>query len=289
MATADLRPCAGVTAVLASMHAKERAIAPVLEAGLGLVITPAVGLNTDQFGTFSRDIARTGSPSEAARAKIAAGFDVRPDARIGIASEGCFGPHPQIPFLAQDTELVLLCDRDSGLELAGYHATLETNFGHTLARTVEDAMAFAERSGFPGHGVIVMGSRDGHPDPAAALAKDIRDGTALAEAVRSAIRRFGAAWVETDMRAHRNPTRMTAIGRAARDLVRRFHSRCPDCGRPGFDVTELLAGLPCACCGEPTAVAAIAVLVCPACGCRRERSVSSDRTADPARCGLCNP
>ncbi len=51
-----------------------------------------MGANTDRFGTFSRDIERTGSQLDAARAKIAAGFEYAPSARIGLASEGSFGP-----------------------------------------------------------------------------------------------------------------------------------------------------------------------------------------------------
>ena len=47
-------------AVLATMHGKERAIAPVLARFLGLKVEVAPGLDTDAFGTFSREAARTG-------------------------------------------------------------------------------------------------------------------------------------------------------------------------------------------------------------------------------------
>ncbi|MDI1366436.1 MAG: hypothetical protein PSX79_16525 [bacterium] len=93
---------------------KDRAIGPVLEQGLGLRVALAMGLNTDRFGTFSRDVERTGSQLDAARAKIAAGFEYAPYARVGVASEGSFGPHPQIPFLPLGRELVLLIDRERG-------------------------------------------------------------------------------------------------------------------------------------------------------------------------------
>ncbi len=89
------------------MHGKERAIGPVLAQGLGLRVALAMGLNTDRFGTFSREIERTGSQLDAARAKIAAGFEYAPYARVGFASEGSFGPHPYIPFLDLGRELVL--------------------------------------------------------------------------------------------------------------------------------------------------------------------------------------
>ena len=72
--TAGDRPYDNVSAVLVTMHGKERAITPVLKEGLGLELSLATGVNTDKFGTFSRDVERTGSPLDAARAKIIAGF-----------------------------------------------------------------------------------------------------------------------------------------------------------------------------------------------------------------------
>jgi hypothetical protein len=151
--TADDRPYKNTLAVLATMHGKERVIAPVLKDGLGLDVCLAMDLDTDRFGTFSRDIERTGSQLDAAKAKIAAGFECAPYARVGIASEGSFGPHPYIPFLALDRELVLLIDRERGLELAGHFASPETNYGHTVVSDVETAIAFAEGSKFPDHGL----------------------------------------------------------------------------------------------------------------------------------------
>ena len=276
-------------AVLTTMHAKERVIGPILRDELGLIIKLAIGVNTDQFGTFSREVGRSGSQLDAARAKIAAGFEYAPAARVGLASEGSFGPHPYIPFLAIGRELVLMVDRESQFELTGYDASPETNFGHTVARDRETAFAFAKRVRFPEHGLIVMGCRDELPAPDLLLNKDITDAAALEMAVQNAIRLYGAAFVETDMRAHRNPTRMAAIERATRDLVRRFHSRCPNCGHRGFDVTERIAGLPCAWCSEPTHVIMAEALICQLCGHRDERSVATAPAADPGQCQGCNP
>lgn len=122
-----------------------------------------------------------------------------------------------------------------------------------------------------------------------ALWKGIVAAVALDRAVREAVARCGAAFIETDMRAHFNPTRMQAIERATVDLVRRFRSRCPACAYPGFDVTERVPGLPCEWCGEPTQVIKAEVLSCAACGHRVERSVAERLTADPGLCNQCNP
>jgi hypothetical protein len=287
--TADDRPYKNTVAVLATMHGKERAIGPVLAQGLGLRVALAVGLNTDRFGTFSREVERTGSQLDAARAKIAAGFEYAPYACVGIASEGSFGPHPYIPFLALGRELVLLIDRERGLELTGHFASPETNYGHAVVSDMEAAAAFAERSKFPEHGLIVMGCVDEKPAPGLALFKDVVDHTALEKAVGQVVAKCGAAYVEADMRAHRNPTRMRAIERAASDLVRRFHGQCPACAHPGFDVTERIPGLPCELCGEPTHVIRAEVLTCQACGYRQERPAKSATSADSQWCDCCNP
>ncbi len=285
---ADDRPYKNTVAVLATMHGKEGVIGPVLEHGLGLRVALALGLNTDRFGTFSRDVERTGSQLDAARAKIAAGFDYAPYARVGIASEGSLGPHPYITFLPLGRELVLLIDRERGLELTGYFASPETNYGHGVVSDIEATLAFAERAKFPEHGLIVMGCVDEKPAPGLALFKDVVDHAALERAVGDVVAKCGAAFVETDMRAHRNPNRMRAIELAASDLVRRFHSICPTCHHPGFDVTER-PGLPCEWCGLPTHVVRTEVLTCSACGYREERLTTSATAADTQHCESCNP
>ncbi|NDV89499.1 hypothetical protein GTW51_22930 [Aurantimonas aggregata] len=282
------RPYDDDDAVLATMHGKERVIAPLLQRALGLRVQVTPGIDTDRFGTFSRDIDRSGSQLDAARAKIVAAFEISPGARVAVASEGSFGPHPQIPFVPLAREIVVLKDCVSGLELIGHHAGMETNFSHAVVADLNGANAFAERVGFPGHGVIVIGCADQQPAPGRALIKDIGDWTDLQRAVETVIANCGAAFVETDMRAHRNPTRMRTIKRATLDLVRRFRSFCPDCARPGFAITQRLFGLPCSWCGGPTLALKSEVYACEGCGYRVEHAVKPT-TADPGQCEECNP
>lgn len=275
-------------AVLATMHGKQQVITPLLQAALGLRIHVPEGLDTDRFGSFSRDIPRHGSPLDAARAKITAGFECAPHAHIGVASEGSFGPHPQIPFVPVDSEIVVLVDRRTGLEIVGHHVTARTNFQQTMVSDIDAAIAFAERLGFPAHGVIVMGTADGRPAPERLLRKNIETTEALRDAVRAAISRCGSAQLESDMRAHRNPTRMRAIKRATVDLIRRCRSLCPQCHRPGFAVTERLPGLPCSGCGAPTHVTRAEIRLCAGCAYRSEQTIAAS-AADPSRCDYCNP
>lgn len=279
----------GTRAVLATMHGKERVIAPILSQELGIQVEVAVGVDTDSFGTFTRDIERKGSQRETALRKARAGLAADPLAGIGIASEGSFFAHPHVPFVPVAREIVLFLDRHGGLELVGQDESVETNYGHVLASGLNDALAFANTSGFPAHGLVVMGSRDGKPDPAILLRKDLDDVASLASSVERAIRLCGCAWVETDMRAHRNPTRMAAIARATRDLVQRFRSRCPRCDRPGFDTVEHIPGLPCRNCGHPTRQISAGRMCCDGCGHTLVKLLAKVPFAEPASCDVCNP
>ena len=289
MSEAGRRWLSDDVAGLVTMHGKEAVIGPVLAEGAGISLFRVPDVDTDAFGTFSREVERPGTALDAARAKIRAGFSASPATRIMVASEGAFGPHPAIPLLPFGDELVLLVDRETGFELAGRHAGPETNFAHWRARDVETALDFARRCGFPGHGVIVLGVRGEAPAPDLFCDKTLEDEKALASATARAIALTGAAFLETDMRSHRNPTRQESIRRAAQDLVRRLHSPCPACTRPGFDRIRRIPGLPCADCGTPTEVTTAWVLGCEGCGLEETRRVAGEPWADPGACPSCNP
>lgn len=283
-----VRPYDDERAVLATMHGKERVIQPLLKRALGLHVTVSGEIDTDRFGTFSRDVKRTGTQINAARAKIFAAFAATPEVTVAIASEGSFGPHPYIPFVPLAREIVMLADRAQGIEVIGYHACLETNFSHAVVSNVESALEFASRVEFPKHGLLVIGCQDGRPAPGLALFKDIADANDLTDAVERVIGACGKAFIETDMRAHRNPRRMRGIKRATLDLVRRYRSSCPVCAAPGFAVTRRLTGLPCSWCHGPTDAIRAEVMSCILCDHRVERPMAAV-SADPGSCGQCNP
>jgi ribosomal protein L37E len=272
------------------MHRKERVIAPILEEMLGLRVEVVRGLDTDHFGTFTREVPRPGTQLETARLKAQAALAAVPEAAFGLASEGSFGPHPWLPWVAGGRELIMLVGRDAGLELVGADLTAETNHGSRLVGSVAEALAFAQGIGFPTHAVVVMGVHNGEPEVLKGVSKGLMTTEELDAAVRVVLERHGAAHVESDMRAHVNPTRMAAIGRATRDLVHLALSGCPSCGRPGFDVVERLRGLPCAECGLPTRRVRIDIVGCTGCGCREERLPSTGTApAAPGECNICNP
>lgn len=95
--------------MLATMHGKEQAIAPVFLASLNLIVLPAKGLDTDALGTFSGEVPRHGTMIEAAVAKARLGME-RALLPFGMASEGSFGPHPFFPIIPAGFELLAFVD-----------------------------------------------------------------------------------------------------------------------------------------------------------------------------------
>ncbi len=282
------QPWKGASAIFATMHGKQQVVAPVLGRFLGVRVDVPKDIDTDRFGTFTREVPRLASPLDTARAKARHALASDPGARLGIASEGSFGPDPVFPFVAAGQELLVIIDRESDLELVGRSLDRRTNFAATLLHSVEEAIGFAARVRFPSHALIAMATDEGRPAPQLWLRKGIVSATELLETVATLLKTFGAAHLETDMRAHCNPTRMRAIKRATLDLARRYHCGCPDCGRPGYAVTARKAGLPCADCGSPTAQTLAKVWTCNGCMACREELVDT-RTADPRFCDRCNP
>ena len=277
-------------AVLATMHRKEQAIAPVLEEMLGLRVEVLQGFDTDRFGTFTREVPRPGTQLETARLKARAALAAEPQAAFGLASEGSFGRHPWMPFVAGGRELIVLVDRDAGLELVGVDLTAETNCGSRLVGSVAEALAFAHDIGLPSHAVVAMGVHAGQPEPSQGLYKGLTTPESLETAVHELLGRGGMAHIESDMRAHVNPTRMQAIERAARDLARLALSGSPRCDRPGCAIVERREGLPCAACGLPTRRSRLESGGCVGCGFRQERLPATGQTpASPGECDVCNP
>jgi ribosomal protein S27AE len=293
------------------MHRKERVIAPLL-ASLKLQVTVPSEFNTDRFGTFSREIARSGTQLEAARQKVIAAMELT-GCTIGIASEGSFGPHPAMPFLPSNRELVILLDRQHNLEVIGEAISTQTNYRQTQVRSWEAAWQFAQQVGFPSHGLIVIAglatdrSKSATSvQPVAAsiqteqirpeqirpeqILKGITDEVALQQAFDWAIEQADSVWLETDMRAHYNPTRMGVIQQATQDLIAKLNHTCPNCGYPGFAITEHQRGLPCELCGQPTASIRSIVYGCQHCGFQQTVEFPDGlRFADPTYCEYCNP
>jgi len=273
--------------VIATMHTKEQVIAPLLEEHLAVEIVVPKQFNSDQFGTFTRDIKRAGNQLEAARAKLHAAMEIE-GVDLGVSSEGSFGAHPSIPFSQSNLELLLFIDKKNGYEIRGHYRTLETNIDGKYISTVKEAIDFAKKIGFPGHGVILRKSKNGK----SGIYKNIETEDDL---IKTTGRMLGGIFtkrifIESDMRAHKNPTRMKAIAKATEDLIHNITSLCSQCHAPGFIVVDFEKGLTCSLCGIPTDLPLNDIYQCAVCGYNEKRPVTKyGKVADPAQCGYCNP
>lgn len=269
-------PYSDQSVALATQHGKQRALAPPLWRRLALLVAPVL-IDTDAFGTFTGTHPRTGTGGETALAKARAGMAAS-GLQLGLASEGSFGPHPWLPFGAGGVETLAFIDAARGLELALSSVSRRTNFAHLDVEDGVDIAPFLARIGFPAHALVVRAA-DG-----AVLASGVQDMAALA----------GLAWpgnrLETDMRAHLNPTRMAAIRALAGRLAARLGTICPACGCPGFGQVDVLRGLPCSSCHQSTQGVMAIIDGCNACGHRETRPRPDGVTAaSPAACDWCNP
>lgn len=282
-------PYAGRRAVIATMHRKEEVIGPALLSALSLSTVLPRALNTDQLGTFSGEIPRQGTMLDVAVQKARLGMRAAA-LPLGIASEGSFGPHPRIPLLAAGQEILVFVDDDAGLVVREGLVTTATNFDYLAVAPDETLEPFLERVGFPEHGLLVRPNDDSLDR---VFAKGITDRERLAWAIGAAARLSadGRARIETDMRAHLNPTRMKLLAVLARKLAQRLACLCPACSAPGFGRSDVRApGLRCEECGTATEMAAVEIHGCAVCGHRAERPRADGLKAAPARhCPVCNP
>jgi len=277
------------TLVLATMHRKEQAITPLVESALGVKTVVPSAFDTDGFGTFTREVARPADQLSTARLKAEAALKLTGET-LAIASEGSFGPHPQIPFVACNRELVVLYDYQHQLEIVGEMVSTQTNYRSQTIHRLEEAFTFAQSVGFPEHGLVIM--QADQASPKSAFAKGIVTESDLIQAVSTALDQSPErkVQIETDMRALYNPTRMAVIAQATQDLISQIEQCCPECGYPGFNIVQHQPGLPCSFCKAPTLLTLSVRYRCQHCGFQHnQRSPNAPQFADPASCLYCNP
>lgn len=270
---------------LLTQHGKQRVIAPVLVTSLSCRITPVDGFDTDSLGTFTRDIPRAGKQLEAARKKARIGMELS-GLPLGLASEGAFGTDPFAGLFPWNVEMIVFFDAQRDLEIMGT-AQGKASFAHLLRNRWEDVEAFARKMEFPQQQLVIRPETENDPRLRKGIASWQELETAFAWAVSQSAN--GQVFVETDGRAHANPTRMDTIGLAAEYLVKKLLSLCPACGTPGYWIVDRIAGLPCAMCGEPTRETSAEIYQCRKCNHHEERSITERPYADPGCCDVCNP
>ena len=271
--------------VIATKHGKERVIAPIVEKELNVKCFVSLDLDTDLLGTFSGEIERKNDPITSARNKCFMAMELT-NCDIAIASEGSFGPHPSLFFIPADDEILVLIDKKNGLEIIVRELNTETNFNGSDIKTEEELLAFAANANFPSHGLILRKSKDEFSD----IVKGINSVEQLSKVFIKLMNDFGTAFVETDMRAMYNPTRMKIIESATQKLIKKINTLCPVCNMPGFGITDAKEGLPCEICNFPTRSTLSYLYACQKCNyTKEEKYPKGKKIEDPMYCDYCNP
>lgn len=267
--------------VIATMHAKEKVIAPLVKQQLGLHPFVPENLNTDSFGTFTGEIERKLNPIETAKAKCEKAMELT-GADIAIANEGSFGPHPSYVFIPADQEVVYLFDKKNDIEIFSIELDTSTNFNAKEIKNKEELHKFGLDVGFPSHAIILKNAVN--------CVKGIKTWELLNDSYRMLSENNSLVFAETDMRAMHNPTRMKVIENATKKLIEKVNCLCPNCNFPGFDVQQIVKGLPCKWCGSPTRSVKSHHY-----GCKKCNHVSivdypyQKKIEEPDHCDYCNP
>ncbi len=271
--------------VIATMHDKEKVIAPILEGEIGVNCFTDIRLDTDQLGTFTGEIERKNDVITTLRNKCLLAMEIS-KCDLAVASEGSFGMHPSIFFVPADDELVMLLDTKNNLEIVVRELSTDTNFSNAIIKSHQELEVFAHSVGFPAHGLI---ARKTESDTIYCI-KGISNWEDLNKIYTKLEKEFGLVYFETDMRAMYNPTRMKVIEQATLKLIERVNSLCPECRTPGFGVTEVKPGLPCSWCHSETRSTLSFIYACSNCSFSNEEFFPNNKqTEDPIYCDFCNP
>lgn len=271
--------------IIATKHEKEKVIAPLMEAALGVSCYVNDNFDTDLLGTFTGEIDRKLDPIATARQKCLLAMELS-NCDLGIASEGSFGPHPTLFFASADDEFLIFIDKKNNLEIIARELSTETNFNGKCVKTEAELLEFAKVVHFPSHGIILRKSKEDNFD----IYKLIQNQQQLLEIYRILRGKYSSVYAETDMRAMNNPTRMKVIAAATQKLIDKIKVVCPQCNTPGFGITDAKKGLKCSNCGSPTQSILSNIYTCQRCSYIKEEFYpQSKMVEEPMYCDFCNP
>ncbi len=275
----------GRNLLIATKHEKEKVIASILEKGLGVSCMVASQLDTDELGTFTGEVERKDDPITTVRNKCLKAMELY-NIDLAIASEGSFGPHPTIGFISADDEILMLIDKKNDLEIIAREVSTDTNINCAEIKTQKELKEFSSNARFPSHGLILRKAKDDFTE----IVKGITNEEELISTFNRLILNHRSAYIETDMRAMYNPTRMKVIEKAAKKLVEKVNAICPCCSMPGFGIVDFKPGLLCERCNFPTRSTLSNIYICQKCLFVKEEKFPNKKfSEDPMYCDICNP
>lgn len=232
------------TIYFATMHGKETIVSECFRQHLGAEVKACRHFDTDVFGSFCHTFNREHSALTTCEEK-AKTYASHSHNNLVLASEGSFGPHPEIPWVACDEEIIVFWDAEKELLISEFFRTTETNYlSFDLESSNDEALdSLLEKMLFPSHAVMLFHSQSNQ-----LIAKGIKNLGYL----KKLLKIYPNARLATDMRAHVNPTRQKNILAVAEKLIKRLQTLCPGCNELGFGKKSFFGSKVCSLCGLQT-------------------------------------
>jgi hypothetical protein len=265
--------------VFLTCHGKETAVAAALRKH-GYAIQTYSDFDTDSLGTFTGETSRDLTQAQTALKKAQLACELT-GKRFGLGSEGSFGPHPQAFLLPWNIEVLAFWDSQNQHAVYAIHGTAHTNFASEKVSSMDAGFEFAEKVLFPSHALVLGTPSD------VFFKKGMTHLSDFKHSLENALTLNPSVWLETDMRAHLNPSRMRTIQHTAEKLAALLVSDCPQCQLPGYGLTEMVKGAPCEICATPTRIPKAEKWHCLKCEFTEMHPLND--VAPAKNCDTCNP
>jgi predicted Zn-ribbon and HTH transcriptional regulator len=269
--------------LIATKHHKEKVIAPILLKHFNIESFTDPNFDSDLFGTFTSEVERKSDPINTVKLKAKKAIE-NSTYDLVLASEGSFGPHPNMFFTSCNEEFIYLYDKKNNFEITVKLLSTNTNFLSRELSSKDDFKQFLIDAKFPSHAIILKDNSN------STFFKGISNNEEAFSIFNDLLNKNKKVCCETDMRAMYNPTRIENIGELTDKLVKIILSVCPKCNAPGFQVTEAIKGLLCSLCGFPTSSTLKYISKCSTCNFEQEELFPNKKEKEePMYCGFCNP
>lgn len=273
------------TVYVLTKHHKDKVIAPLFEKELSLQCETINHIDTDALGTFSGEVERLLDPIATLREKCNLAQKIE-GCELVVATEGSFGNHPSIFFASANDELIMFKDFKNDIEIVERVLSLETNLKEAKITSQTALEDFIKSVKFPSHGVIIKAAKEDYVN----MVKGITEYKILLDNFNQLSKINGSCYLETDMRACYNPTRMEVIKQLTERLILKIKSHCPQCDTPGYGVVEAIRGLPCKLCHSETKSVKAHLYGCQKCNHVSQKMYPNTKEyEDPMYCDYCNP
>lgn len=263
-----------------TIHGKEKILRNYFSTPLSMPLVHTNNFNTDNLGTFTREVDREQSQFDTAKTKAILSMELT-NCNYGLGSEGAFYNNP-FPW---HSEIIVFSNYQCNTIISGHYQG--PAFQYSISTfCYQELINFALANTFPYQHIVLRNGRSGK-----AIFKGINTVKQLRKIFLKLKHAFNTPiFAELDLRAHCSPRRRIAIIKATKNLVDNYRKKCKLCFSPGFTPKKSIQGLPCEICLYPTLQLKAHQWQCSSMDCQYQEIIPLKKTtADPLYCPICNP